>query len=281
MRNIVMKPTFARQWIVGVAALVSAVAMTGSVQAAGEVKHPRPVNGSWEGPFGRFDKAQLQRGFQVYKEVCSACHSMNLMHYRNLGDEHAPFYDPKFPNPNESPVIKAIAANYTVKAVDPDGNEEERPGLPADKFVAPFENRAQAAAANGGAVPPDMSVLIKARHKGSDYIYSLLTGYDQEVPKGVSVPEGKYYNPYMPGGVIAMGPPLLDDQITYADTPANKGVKPTVDQMAHDVVAFMSWVSEPHQTERKITGLGVMAFLLVLTGLLYLSYRQVWRNVEH
>ncbi|OYU76084.1 MAG: cytochrome c1 [Alphaproteobacteria bacterium PA3] len=276
-----MKPTFARRFIAGVLGLVSVVAFTSSAQAAGEVKHPREVNGSWEGPFGRFDRAQLQRGFQVYKEVCSGCHSMNLLHYRNLGDEHGPFYDPKYPNPNENPVIKAIAATYTVKAVDPDGNEEERPGLPSDKFVSPFENRAQAAAANGGAVPPDMSALVKARHVGGDYIYSLLTGYDQEPPKGKVIPEGKHYNPYMPGGVIAMGPPLVDEQVTYADTEANKGVKPTVDQMSHDVVAFLSWASEPHQTERKITGFGVMAFLLVLTILLWFSYRQVWRNVEH
>lgn len=277
-----MKPTFAKRLVAGAMGVIALGLTATTVQAAAaEVHHPHPVNGSWEGPFGRFDKAQLQRGFQVYKEVCSSCHSMNLLHYRNLGDEFGPFYDKKFPNPNESPVIKAIAASYTVTAVDPDGNSEERPGLPSDKFISPYDNRAQAQAANGGAVPPDMSVLLKARHNGGDYIYSLLTGYGKTPPKGFPVPEGKHYNPYMPGGVIAMAAPLSDGQVTYADTEANKGVKPTVDQMAHDVVAFLAWASEPHQTLRKVTGFGVMSFLFLLTILMWFSYKSVWRNVEH
>jgi ubiquinol-cytochrome c reductase cytochrome c1 subunit len=276
-----MKVPLMRRFILATAALAAAVIGTNFANAAGETKHPRPVEGSWEGPLGRFDQAQLQRGFQVYKEVCSSCHSMNLLSYRNLGDKHAPFYDSKYPNPNDNPVVKAIAAEYTINASDPDGNKEERPGLPSDRFVSPWENRAQGQAANGGAYPPDLSVMVKARHDGASYVYSLLTGYDQPVPKGKVVPEGKYYNPYMPGGVIAMGSQLMDDRVEYADTEANKGIKPTADQMTKDVVAFLSWASEPHQTERKSTGLGVMAFLLILAGFLYASYKSVWRNVEH
>jgi ubiquinol-cytochrome c reductase cytochrome c1 subunit len=279
--GLTMKASFMRRIIIGGAALVAAVTGASFANAAGDTKHARPVNGSWEGPLGRFDQAQLQRGFQVYKEVCSGCHSMNLLSYRNLGDKHAPFYDPKYPNPNDNPVIKAIAAEYTINASDPDGNKEERPGLPADRFVAPFENRAQGQAANGGSYPPDLSVMVKARHDGASYVYSLLTGYDQKVPEGKSVPEGKHYNPYMAGGVIAMGAPLSDDQVTYADTEANKGIKSTTDQMAKDVTAYLSWASEPHQTERKSTGLGVMAFLLILATFLWFSYKSVWRNVEH
>jgi ubiquinol-cytochrome c reductase cytochrome c1 subunit len=275
-----MSGLFGRILLAG-AALTAVATMPLAAQAAGKAHHPREVNGSWEGPFGRFDRAQLQRGFQVYKEVCSACHAMNLLHYRNLGDEHAPFYDEKYKNPSDNPVVKAIAATYTVKALDPEGNEEERPGIPADKFVKPFESKAQAQAANGGAYPPDLSVITKARHGGADYIYSLLTGYGEEPPKGMIIPDGKSYNPYMPGGVIAMAQPIQDDQITYADTEANKGVKPTVDQMAKDVTAFLQWAGEPHQTERKRTGLGVMAFLLILSILTWFSYKQVWRNVEH
>lgn len=276
-----MKVFVMRRFLLGSAALVAAISGSSFAFAAGETKHPRPVEGSWEGPLGRFDQAQLQRGFQVYKEVCSACHSMNLLSYRNLGDEHAPFYDPKFANPNDNPVIKAIAAEYTINAVDKDGNAEERPGLPSDKFVSPWENKAQGQAANGGAYPPDLSVIIKARHEGASYVYSLLTGYNQPVPKGKAVPEGKYYNPYMPGGVIAMGEQLSDGRVEYAETEANKGIKNTEEQMSKDVAAFLSWASDPHQTERKSSGLAVMAFLLILAGFLYLSYKSVWRNVEH
>ena len=276
-----MKVSLMRRVILGGAALIAATAGASFAYAAGETKHPREVEGSWEGPLGRFDQAQLQRGFQIYKEVCSSCHSMNLLHYRNLGDEHGPFADPKYPNPNDNPIIKAIAAEYTINAADPDGNVEERPGLPSDKFVSPWENRAQGQAANGGAYPPDLSVMVKARHNGASYVYSLLTGYNQPLPKGKVVPEGKYYNPYMPGGVIAMGEQLSDGRIDYAETEANKGVKNTADQMSKDVSAFLSWASDPHQTERKSSGLAVMAFLLILATFLWFSYKSVWRNVEH
>lgn len=276
-----MKVSVMRPFLLASAFAAAALLGASPALAAGDTKAPRPINGSWEGALGRFDQAQLQRGFQVYKEVCSSCHAMSLLSYRNLGEKHGPFYDPKYPNPNDNPVVKAIAAEYTIKAVDPDGNEEERPAIPSDRFVKPFENKAQAQAANGGAYPPDMSVLTKARHNGPDYIYSLMTGYNQPVPAGKVVAEGKYYNPYMPGGVIAMGEQLIDDRVEYADTPANKGIKPTESQMSKDVVAFLTWAAEPHQTTRKQTGLGVMIFLGLLTIMLWFSYRSVWRNVEH
>lgn len=276
-----MKVSAMRSLLLASAVAATAFFGTSPVLAAGDTKAPRPVNGSWEGPFGRFDQAQLQRGFQVYKEVCSSCHAMSLLHYRNLGEKHGPFYDPKYPNANDNPVVKAIAAQYTVTAIDADGNEEERPAIPSDRFVAPFESKAQAKAANGGAYPPDMSVLTKARKNGPDYVYSLMTGYNLPVPEGKVISDGKHYNPYMPGGIIAMGEQLIDGRVEYADTPANKGIEETESQMSQDVVAFLTWAAEPHQTTRKQTGLGVMIFLSLLTIMLWFSYRSVWRNVEH
>jgi ubiquinol-cytochrome c reductase cytochrome c1 subunit len=266
-------------------ALMAATALLGGVAttalAAGDTKHPRPVNGSWEGPFGTFDRAQLQRGFQLYKEVCSSCHSMNLMHYRNLGERGGPFWDPKYPNANDNPVVRAIAAEYMVMGEDADGLPVERPALPSDRFKAPFESEAIAKQANGGALPPDLSVITKARHGGADYIYSLITGYDLQPPEGKSIPSGKYYNPYMAGAVIAMAPQLMDDRVEYSDTPANAGVRPTVDQMGKDIAAFLQWAGDPHQTARKQAGVASMIFLLILTVLLWFTYKSVWRNVEH
>ena len=264
-----------------IAVSVAVVGVTGA-QAAGEYKKPRPVNGTWEGPFGTFDRAQLQRGFQVYKEVCSSCHSMNLLHYRNLGDRGGPFYDPKYPNPNENPVIRAIAAEYTVTDVDADGNEVERPAEPKDPFVKPFETRAMAMMANGGAYPPDLSVITKARHGGADYMYSLISGYPEDGnPPEMDITPGKYYNPYMAGQVIAMPPQLIPDRVSYAETEANAGIEASVDQMSQDITAFLQWAGDPKATTRKQTGVAVMAFLLVLTILLYFSYKSVWRHVEH
>jgi ubiquinol-cytochrome c reductase cytochrome c1 subunit len=270
-----------RRFMIAVLAAGVSLAGAGGALAAGGAKDPRPVNGSWEGVFGTFDRAQLQRGFQIYKEVCSSCHAMNLLHYRNLGERGGPFFDPKYPNANDNPVVKAIAAEYTIAALDADGLAIERPALPSDRFKAPFESKGIAMQANGGAYPPDLSVITKARHGGADYLYSLLTGYDQTPPADKKVPDGKHYNPYMGGGIIAMGPQLMDDRVTYADTEANKGIKPTVDQMGKDVAAFMAWAGDPKQTIRKQTGVAAMAFLLILTILLWFSYKSVWRHVEH
>lgn len=239
------------------------------------------AGGSYNGPFGRFDRAQLQRGFQIYKEVCSSCHSMNQLHYRNLGDKYGPYYDPKYPNPNDNPVIKAIAKGYTIKDVDANGAPVDRPGIPADKFVAPFASDYDAKQANGGALPPDLSVITKARHGGANYVYSLMLGYDHTPPHDLVIPEGKSYNPYIAGGIIGMPKQIVDDLVTYADTPENKGVKATADQEAKDVAAFLTWAGDPHQTERKSAGIATLLFLFIMTIFTWMSYQAVWRNVKH
>ena len=252
------------------------------------------VSFSFEGPFGVFDQAELQRGYKVYAEVCSACHSMKLLSYRDLAQAGGPFYDPKHPNlpPAQSPYAKAIAAQYKVSDIDHDtGDVIERTATPADHFRAPFPNEYAARAANGGALPPDLSVIARAREGGPAYIYKLLLGYE-EPPKGMTVPDGKYYNPYMPGdmgsfwsgpkdkvpegGFISMAKQLTPDRVQFDDkTPS------TAENEAHAVATFLAWAADPHMVERKQTGLAVMLFLLVFTGLTYLSYRQIWRIVAH
>jgi ubiquinol-cytochrome c reductase cytochrome c1 subunit len=261
------------------AAAVGALALTtpAALAAAGETHHPEEHDFSFEGPFGMFDRQQLQRGFLVYQQVCSACHSMNQLHIRNLGEEGGPFYSAEFPNPNDNPVVRAIAAEYIVEdGPDEYGDMFERAGRPADKFPNPFANPQQAAASNGGAIPPDFSVIVKARHGGPEYIRSLMLGYDYEVPEDVHPRPGQYYNPYFPGGLLAMPPQLQDGLVEYAD-----GTEATKEQMATDVAAFLAWASEPHMEVRKKMGLMVMIYLLVLAGLLYAAYRQVWSTVKH
>ncbi|HLI66171.1 MAG TPA: cytochrome c1 [Caulobacteraceae bacterium] len=249
------------------------------------------VRWSFEGPFGRFDQEQLQRGYKVYHDVCSACHAMHLMSYRNLGQPGGPFYDPKYPNPNDNPYVKMLAKDFQVTDIDSNtGDPVKRPATPADSFVSPFPNEAAARASNGGALPPDLSLIIKAREDGPSYVYSLLTGY-ADAPAGLNVPPGRYYNPYMPGdltsfwtgkgpvptgGFIAMPLQLTANRVTFDD-----GVKATPAQEAQDVVAFLAWAAEPHQEDRKRLGLSVMIYLIVFAGLMYWAYRRVWRNVEH
>lgn len=249
------------------------------------IRAPREQSWSFSGPFGTYDKAQLQRGLKVYKEVCSACHSMHLVPFRML--EELGY--------NEAQV-KAFAAEYTVQdGPNDDGEMFDRPGKSSDYFPSPFPNEQAAAAANGGAAPPDMSLLAKARgvtrgfpqfvfdiftqyaEGGPDYIYSLLTGYDQTPPEGMEIAEGTHYNPYFINGKsLAMAPPLSDGQVTYDD-----GSPQTVDQYAHDIAAFLMWAAEPHMEERKQTGFSVMTFLLLFGVLVYLTKRKVWSNVEH
>jgi len=266
--------------------------IAGQAQASGGAKHPKEVAYSFEGPFGRFDKAQLQRGYKVYREVCSACHSMNLVYFRNLGQKGGPFFDPKYPNPNDNPYVKALAADIQVPDIDSEtGDPIKRPATSADHFPAPFPNEAAARASNGGALPPDLSVIAKARHGGAHYIYSLLSGY-VDPPAGLTVAPGQHYNPYFPGdltsawsgphdkvppgGVLAMPPQLAPGKVTFDD-----GSPSTVDQQAKDVAAFLAWAAEPKMEERKAFGFGAMIYLLILTGLLYASYRRIWRNVAH
>ncbi|HXQ11975.1 MAG TPA: cytochrome c1 [Caulobacteraceae bacterium] len=262
-----------------------------AAQAATTALPPKDVHWSFEGPFGQFDQEQLQRGYKVYHDVCSACHSMDLMSYRNLGQEGGPFYDPKYPNPNDNPYVKAIAKGFQVSDIDQNtGDTIHRPATTADTFVPPFPNDAAARASNGGALPPDLSLIIKAREDGPQYVYSVLTGY-VNAPAGLSVPAARYYNPYLPGdltsnwtgagaappgGFIAMPLQLTANRVTYDD-----GVAATADQEAKDVVAFLAWASEPHQTDRKRLGFSVMIYLVLFSGLLYASYRRIWRNVAH
>jgi len=244
---------------------VAAVLMTAvSAFAAGDVKAPRSVSWPHGGPFGTYDRAAVQRGFQVYAEVCAACHGLRLIAFRNLTeigltDDEA----------------KVIAADYTVEdGPDEEGEMFERDARLSDYFPSPFPNDNAARAANGGALPPDLSLIVKARAGGENYIYSLLTGYG-DAPDDVSMGEGMSYNPYFSGGQIAMAAPLFDDLVEYAD-----GTPATVDQMAKDVTSFMAWAAEPTMEVRKRTGIKVILFLLVLTGLLYAVKRKVWSDVH-
>jgi ubiquinol-cytochrome c reductase cytochrome c1 subunit len=276
-----------------IAALLGLTATAQSASAATTQEKLHDVHWSFEGPFGRFDQEQLQRGYKVYHDVCSACHSMKLMSYRNLGQKGGPFYDPKYPNPNDNPYVKTIVKDYSVPDIDSDtGDAIKRPATAADAFVSPFPNEYAARASNGGALPPDLSLIAKAREEGPRYIYSLLTGYPKETPAGLKVTPGKYYNPYFPGdltafwsgdpkavpkgGFIGMPLQLTPDRVTYDD-----GTKATAQQEAKDVVAFLAWASEPHADERKQLGFAVMIYLLIFTGLLYASYRKLWKNIEH
>ncbi|MFA7263916.1 MAG: cytochrome c1 [Caulobacter sp.] len=268
------------------------VLVGGPALAAAKVREPNEIAFSFEGPFGRYDQAQLQRGYKVYREVCSACHSMNLVAFRNLGDAGGPFFDPKYPNPNDNPVVKALAADTQIGDIDGEtGDAIKRPGIPADRFPAPFANDAAAKASNGGVAPPDLSLIAKAREGGPAYIASLIAGFGTP-PAGLTVPAGLNYNPYFPGdvsanwtgdhahtppgGFIAMAPPLTADQVSFDD-----GTKSTIKQQAEDVAAFLMWTAEPKMEERKHMGFSVLIFLILFSGLLYASYRRVWRDESH
>ena len=266
-------------------------ATAGAAFAATTEKEPKEVHWSFEGPFGKFDQAQLQRGFKVYHDVCAACHSMSQLHYYDLGIKGAPFYDEKYKTPYANAYVKAIAAEVKVADIDPDtGDKIERAATPADHFKPAFPNEPAARASDGGALPPDLSLIVKAREGGARYIYSLLTGYETP-PAGLDVPAGKSYDPYMPGdlgafwhgkgpvpegGFIAMPFQLTPDRVPYDD-----GTKATTEQEAKDVVAFLVWAAEPHQMERKQMGFAVLIYLLIFAGVVYASYRKVWRKVDH
>lgn len=230
---------------------------------ANEGEAPPALEWPQAGPFGTFDRPALQRGYQVYKEVCSACHAMHLLSYRNLQD--IGFSEDQ---------VKAIAAQDQVATIDDAGDAATRPGLPSDPFHSPYPNENAARASNGGAAPPDLSLMAKARKDGTNYIVALLTGFS-DPPADFKLAEGKHYNKYFPGHQIGMPPPLQADQVTYED-----GTQATVPQMAHDVATFMTWAAEPKMEERKRLGLKVMGFLGVLTVMTYLTYRRVRRRVH-
>jgi len=275
-----------------VAGLALAAAAVSPAAAATHGAEPKKAGFSFEGPLGTFDRGALQRGYKVYAEVCSSCHGMSLLYYRNLAQPGGPFFNERYPNPNDSPWAKALAAAVMVSDIDPDtGDAVERAATPADHFRSPFPNEAAARAANGGALPPDLSVIAKARAGGPDYIYSLMTGY-HEPPAGLEVPPGQYYNQYMPGdltaywkgpkdqvphgGFLAMPPQLTPDRVTFDD-----GTPSTVEQQAKDVATFLAWASEPLQEERKKTGWAVMIYLILFAGIMYASYRRIWKHVAH
>ena len=220
---------------------------------------------SYDGPFGTYDRAAAQRGFQVYDEICSRCHSMDLLHYRDL--EGIGFGEDE---------IKAIAAQ---KQVDDGPNDQgemfKRPGRPSDKFVAPFANEQAARAALNGALPPDLSLIDKAREGGADYLLDLLTGYEDQPPPGFKLGDNLYYNKWFPGHQIAMPPPLAGNDVQYAD-----GTAPTPEQEASDLATFLTWAAEPTMEERKRTGAKVLIFLLAMTGVLYGAKRQIWADVH-
>jgi ubiquinol-cytochrome c reductase cytochrome c1 subunit len=246
---------------------------------------------AFDGPFGAFHQGQLQRGYKVYREVCASCHSMNLMHFRTLAEPGGPFYDAHQANPAENRFVKALAKEVQIADIDTEtGEPVMRDGTAADRFPNPYPNATAAAAANGGAAPPDLSVMAKARHGGANYIYSLLTGY-KAPPANLQIRPGQYYNEYMAGdlspfvpegshvpagGFIAMPPPLRAGQVTYDD-----GTAASVDQMSKDVAAYIAWASDPKQVQRKQTGLGVLIFLFLFAGVTYLSYRRIWQGVAH
>ena len=255
----------ARGLFTAAAAAVVAIAMAATpVRAAGDAIQIPDQTWSFAGVFGTFDRGELQRGFQVYQEVCSGCHSLNYIAFRNLVDLGF----------NELEV-KAIAAQYEVE--DGPNNEGEmfnRPGLPADRVPAPFPNDNAARASNGGALPPDLSLMVDARPNGANYLYALLTGYG-DAPSGMTIAEGMSYNAYFPGHQVAMPSPLSDDGVEYAD-----GTNATAAQQARDVTAFLAWATEPNMEERKRMGVMAILFLVVMTGLLYASKRKIWANVH-
>jgi ubiquinol-cytochrome c reductase cytochrome c1 subunit len=216
-------------------------------------------------PFGTYDRAAEQRGFQVYKEICSACHPVKHLYFRDLIDIGY-----------TEDEVKAIASTYQVTNEQPNdqGQMFQRPGRPSDPIPGPFPNDQAARAANNGALPPDLSLIVKARDGGADYVYGILTGF-KEAPGDFKLLPGMFYNEYFPGHQIAMPPPLSDNAVTFAD-----GTSATVPQMAHDVVTFLAWASEPNLEVRHRTGFKVMLFLIIAVGIFYATKRKIWAAVH-
>ena len=244
---------------------VMALCVSAATVSASTGAHPPDVKWSFEGIFGRYDHAALKRGLQIYIEVCAGCHSLKQVAYRNLIDIGL-----------TEDEIKALAGEFEVED-GPNGEGEmfARPAGPADKFVSPFANKKAARAANNGAYPPDLSLMVKARKNGADYLHGLLTGYHEEPPEGVELMDGMSYNDYFPGNQIAMPQPLDDESVEYAD-----GTKATLDQEAKDLVQFLTWAASPELEARKSMGVKVMLFVIVLTAMLYAVKRKVWADVH-
>lgn len=240
-----------------------AILMIGATIAE-NTQAPPKQNWSFNKPNGTFDRASLQRGFQVYKEVCSACHSIKLISFRHL----------KALGLNEAE-IKALASQYQIKdGPNDDGEMFERPGRPSDYIPGPYVNEKQARAANNGSLPPDQSLIVKARAHGADYVYAFLMGF-KDAPDDFKLQQGQYFNEFFPGNAISMAPPLKEDQVTY-----NDGTKATVEQMSKDVTTFLAWASEPEMEDRKRLGFKVILYLLLMTGLFYATMRRIWKDIK-
>lgn len=246
------------------AGLLAGAGAAAPALAAGEAIHVPDTRFSFDGLFGTYDRAAAQRGFQVYKEVCSACHAMKQLSYRNLRELGL-----------SDAEVRSIAATFTVTdGPNDEGAMFERPGRPSDRFRRPFANEQAARAANNGAYPPDLSVITKAREGGADYIYALLTGYS-DPPAGMTMMAGMNYNKHFPGHQIAMAQPIQADQVSFHD-----GTKATVEQLAHDVATFLAWAAEPELEERKRLGVKLILFLTILGGLAYAVKRKIWADVH-
>jgi ubiquinol-cytochrome c reductase cytochrome b/c1 subunit len=272
-----------------IALMVAGALLAGSAQnarAEDQEQAPPSQNWSFAGPRGTFDRGSLQRGLKVYKEVCAACHSLSYIAFRNLADPGGPGYSVA--------QAAAFASEYKIKDGPNDQGEMfERPGRPADYFPSPFPNEQAARVANGGALPPDLSLITKARsyergfpqfvidfvtqfqEQGPNYVDALLQGFEEKPPAGVTIPEGSYYNKYFPGHAIKMPKPLSDGQVTFDD-----GSPATVAQYAKDVTTFLMWTAEPHMEARKQLGLQVFVFLILFTGLLYFTKKKVWAEAH-
>lgn len=247
---------------------IAATALQPPAAHAAEGPEIEEQDWTFNGPFGHFDRGQLQRGYKVYREVCSACHGMRLLHFRNLAQPGGPEFS--------EAAAKALAAEVEVTAgPNDDGEMFQRPAALSDTFPSPFPNEKAARAANNGAYPPDLSVMAKARPGGPDYIHALLTGY-ADPPEGFELTEGMNYNRAFPGHQIAMAPPLSPDAVEYTD-----GTAPTVENYARDVAAYLMWAAEPTLEERLRVGFRFMIYLVLLTGFLYLAKRRVWSKLKH
>jgi ubiquinol-cytochrome c reductase cytochrome b/c1 subunit len=271
-----------------IALVVAGALFAGSAQNARAEEQEAPPSQKWSfsGPLGKFDRGSLQRALKVYREVCSNCLALSYIAFRNLADPGGPGYS--------EAQAAALAAEYKIKDGPNDQGEMfERPGRPADYFPSPFPNEQAARAANGGAAPPDLSLITKARsyergfpkfvfdfftqfqEQGPNYVDAILQGFEDKPPAGVTIPEGSYYNKYFPGHSIKMPKPLNDGQVTFDD-----GSPATVAQYAKDVTTFLTWTAEPHMEARKRMGLQVFVFLILLTGLLYFTKKKVWADAH-
>jgi len=260
MKNSLITITFILSFCIS----IITATIDNSYAAGSDTESPKQVPWSFEGVSGKFNIPSIQRGLQVYREVCASCHGLKRIAYRNLKDIG-------FSNDE----IKQIASEATVlDGPNDDGEMFERPGLPSDRFVGPFLNEKAARAANGGAFPPDLSLMVKARVDGANYMYSLLTGYGV-APTDFQLAEGKYYNKYFPGGQISMPPPIDDEQVEYSD-----GMPATKEQITKDVVNFLHWAAEPEMEERKSIGAAVLVYMFIFTLLFYIAKRRMWAKMK-